>query len=297
MKHFIGIVVVLLLVSATALAKDFPPNTAKVADGVYSYGIPANGYFSLFVVTKDGVIAIESVNSQHAAGMVKAIKEITDQPIRYLLHSHNHWDHASGGKVFRDAGATLIAHEEAYVWMKANPGPDMVVPDQSWEGNRKDITLGDTVVELHYLGMNHGLGMTVFLLPKEKIAYVADLVVPNRVMFNIVPDFNIKEWERSLKVIVEMDFDKAVYSHNNNATPLLGGTKRDVTNYMEFIQDLRGAIFAEFKKGTNPMMVPSVVQLPKYKDWAMYKEWLPMNAWRILLDEWMGPFPWRPDKK
>ena len=297
MKHFIGIVVVLLLLSTTALAKALPPNTAKVADGVYSYGIPANGYFSMFVVTKDGVIAIESVNSQHAAGMVKAIKEITDQPIRYLLHSHNHWDHASGGKVFRDAGATLIAHEEAYVWMKANPGPDMVVPDQSWEGNRKDITLGDTVVELHYLGMNHGLGMTVFRLPKEKIVYVADLVVPNRVMFNIVPDFNIKEWERSLKVIAQMDFDKAVYSHSHNDTPLLGGTKQDVTNYLEFIHDLRRAIFAEFKKGTNPMMVPHIVQLPKYKDWAMYKEWLPMNAWRILLDEHMGPFPWRPEKQ
>ncbi|MDT7042207.1 MBL fold metallo-hydrolase [Candidatus Nitronereus thalassa] len=296
MKHFIGMLVMTLLISNIALAKDLPPNTAKIAPGVYSYGNPANGYFSMFMVTEDGVIAIESVSSQHAAGMIKAIKAITGQPIRYLLHSHNHWDHSSGGKVFRDAGATLIAHEEAYTWMKANPGPDMVVPDESWEGNRKDITLGGTNVELHYLGMNHGLGMTVFLLPQEKIAYIADLVVPNRVMFTIVPDFNIKEWERSLRVIEQMDFDKAVYSHSHNPTPLLGGTKQDVTKYLQFMQDLRGAIFAEFKKGTNPMMVPNVVQLPKYKDWAMYKEWLPMNAWRILLDEWMGPFPWRPDK-
>jgi len=297
MKHFIGMLVMALFISDIAFANDLHPNTAKIAPGVYSYGDSATGYFSMFMVTKDGVIAIESVSSQHATGMVKAIKQITDQPIRYLLHSHNHWDHASGGKVFRDAGATLLAHEEASAWMKANTGPDMVVPDKSWEGNRKDITLGDTVVELHYLGMNHGLGMTVFLLPKEKIAYIADLVVPNRVMFNIVPDFNIKEWERSLKVIAQMDFDKAVYSHNANATPLLGGNKQDVNDYLQFMQDLRGAIFAEFKKGTNPMMVPTVVQLPKYKDWAMYKEWLPMNAWRILLDEWMGPFPWRPNQQ
>jgi hypothetical protein len=145
--------------------------------------------------------------------------------------------------------------------------------------------------------MNHGLGMTVFILPKEKIAYIADLVTPERVMFSIVPDFNIKDWERSLKVIEKMDFEKAVYTHNHNANPLLGGTKQDVRDNLQFIQDLRMAIYSEFKKGTNPMMVPNVVQLPKYKDWAMYKEWLPMNAWRILLDEWMGPFPWRPDKK
>jgi len=35
------------------------------------------------------------------------------------------------------------------------------------------------------------------------------------VMFSIVPDFNIREWERSLEEILQLDFDKAVYSHNN----------------------------------------------------------------------------------
>ena len=59
----------------------------------------------MFVVTTDGVIAIEPVNAKHAEGMVAAIKSVTDQPIRYLLHSHNHWDHSAGGKAFRDAGA------------------------------------------------------------------------------------------------------------------------------------------------------------------------------------------------
>ena len=295
MKSVMSILMVTLVFAGTALAETLPPHTARIDKGVYSFGNPANAYFSMFVVTDEGVIAIESVNTNHAKEMVGAIKAITDKPIRYLLHSHNHWDHASGGKVFHDAGATVMAHEEAYRWMKANPGPDMMVPDQSWAGNRKDITLGGTVLELHYLGMNHGLGMTVFLLPKQKIAYIADLVDPHAVIFNIVPDFNIKEWERSLKEVEQMDFDKAVYAHSGKAQPLLGGTKQDVTDYIQYIQDLRGAIYAEFKKGTNPMTIPNVVQLPKYKDWWMYKEWLPMNAWRILLDDWMGPFPWRPE--
>ena len=296
MKKFICSVMLTIFLSGTAWAETLPPHTAMIDHDVYSYGNPASGYFSMFVVTNEGVIAIESVNSKHATGMIEAIKKITDKPIRYLLHSHNHWDHASGGKVFREAGATIVAHDEAFQWMKSNIGPDMVVPDQSWEGNRSDITHGGKVVELHYLGMNHGLGMTVFLLPKEKIAYIADLAVPERVMFSIVPDFNIKEWERSLKLIERMDFEKAVYTHNHKTNPLLGGTKQDVIDNLQFIQDLRMAIFSEFKKGTNPMMIPNIIQLPKYKDWAMYKEWLPMNVWRVLLDEWMGPFPWRPNK-
>jgi len=37
--------------------------------------------------------------------------------------------------------------------------------------------------------------------------------------------------------------------------------------------------------------------LPKYKDWAMYDEWLSLNVWRFLLDDHMGPFPWTPRLK
>ena len=137
--------------------------------------------------------------------------------------------------------------------------------------------------------------MTVFRLREQKVANVADLVTPKRVMFTIVPDFNIREWERTLKEILELDFDKAVYAHNENADPLRGGTKQDVVDNLAFIQDLRTAIHAEFKKGTNPMMVPGTVRLSKYEDWAMYDQWLAMNAWRLMLDDFMGPFPWRPD--
>ena len=43
--------------------------------------------------------------------------------------------------------------------------------------------------------MNHGLGMTVFVLRDQRVAYIADLAVPKRVLFTVVPDFNIKEWE------------------------------------------------------------------------------------------------------
>ena len=69
---------------------------------------------------------------------------------------------------------------------------NIAVSDESWSGNRKDIALGGRTIELHFLGMNHGLGMTVSVLPKQKVACVAAIVTPNSVMFRIVPDFNIR---------------------------------------------------------------------------------------------------------
>ena len=135
--------------------------TSKVADGIYLYA-PGDGYTSMFVVTDEGVVAIEPANIEHSKGMLDAIGAVTDKPVRYLLHSHNHWDHSRGGQVFRDAGAKVLAHKEAYDWMKANPHPDMMLPDEGWNGKRKDLTLGNTTIEMHYVGMSHGLGMTVF---------------------------------------------------------------------------------------------------------------------------------------
>ena len=282
------IISTLLMINTAFAEKD----VWKAADGVYRYG-PGGMYYSMFVVTNDGVIVVEPVNTTHSKGMLKAIRSVTKKPIKYLFHSHNHWDHSGGGQVFRDEGATVVAHVEAFEWMKANPHQDMVLPDESWDGIRKDIVLGGRTIELHYLGMGHGLGMTVFRLPKEKIVYIADLVTPNRVLFAIVPDFNIKEFVRALSKIEKMDFQKAIFSHSNAKEPF--GSKSDVTITRVFIEDLQGAIVAEFKKGTMFTEIPDAIKLPKYEEWAMYNEWLPLNVWRVMLDMHMGPFPWRPE--
>ena len=288
MYLLIGAFLSTLLMVKSAVAQE---SVSQAADGVYKYA-PGKGFNSMFVVTEEGVVVFDSANSEHAKGMLKAIRKITEHPIRYVVQSHNHWDHAGGGQVFRDQGAKIIAHIEAYEWMKGNPHPDLALPDEVWAGKHKNIELGGKTIELHYLGMSHGLGMTLSILPEEKVTYIADIVTPNRVLFTIVPDFNINEWLRVLKDIEKMDFDTAIYSHSHANERL--GNMQDVVLTREYIEDLQAAVVAEFQKGTSFMEMPSKIKLEKYKDWVGYNEWLPMNALRVMLDMWMGPYPWRP---
>ena len=278
---------------STSQADDPAETTREIAPGVYSFA-PGDGYHSMFVVTDEGVAVFETVSSEHAGAMLDAIRSITDKPVKYALHSHNHWDHSNGGGVLQEAGAETVMHSLAVKWLAANPGQDSSPPDIIWDGARHDIELGDVTVQLHYLGLNHGLGMTVFVIPERRVAYLADLVTPNRVLFSIVPDFNIGEWERTLGEILELDFEVAVCSHNDLPAEeaLNGCTKTHVTEERAFIQDLRNAIFAEFKKGTPADDIPDAIELPKYAHWNKYEEWLPLNAQRVLLDLWMGPYPW-----
>jgi len=255
--------------------------TTKIAPGLYSFG--AGLAFNAFMITDDGVIVMDSFDKDFAKASLEAIRELTDEPIRYLVYSHNHYDHISGGEVFKVEGAVILSHEATANWLKIHPSPDVVMPDKTWSGAKSELKLGKSVVNLLYFGANHGEGMTVFQFPNEKAIYTVDLVVPNRVAFTYMPDFFPKEWERTLAEMNKLDFNQVMYAHN---APV--GPRSSVADQLKYLQDLRAAILAEFKKGTPFMKIPNAVKLPQYAKWDNYDEWLPMNAWRVLLEIAMG---------
>lgn len=255
--------------------------TTEIAPGLYSFG--AGLAFNAFMVTDDGVIVMDSFDKDFAQASLTAIRQVTDKPIRYLIYSHNHYDHIGGGEVFKAAGATILSHQGTADWLKTHPSPDVVMPDRSWSGPSLKLELGKSRINLLYFGANHGEGMTVFEFPNERAIYTVDLVVPNRVGFAYMPDFAPREWERTLAEVNKLDFERVMFAHNAAVGP-----RSSVADQLKFLQDLRAAIFAELGKGTPFMQIPNAVKLPQYETWSGYEEWLPMNTWRVLLEIAMG---------
>ena len=72
---------------------------------------------SMFIVTSAGVIATDPIGYGRPQAVVTYVDEIKKvaggQPIKYLIYSQNHFDHIAGGKPFKDAGATIVAHKRA----------------------------------------------------------------------------------------------------------------------------------------------------------------------------------------
>lgn len=109
----------LLMPAAKALAGHPAPKQVKVADGVYlfqteSYGDVGMDGNSVVIVAPEGVLVFDSNGTPAAAAAVLAeIRKLTDQPVRYLVHSHWHWDHWYGAEVYRQAfpGLQVITHE------------------------------------------------------------------------------------------------------------------------------------------------------------------------------------------
>ncbi len=252
--------------------------TIKVRDNLYMVG---DRTYSLFYITKTGVIVIDPLDVRHAEATMKAIKKVTDLPVTHLFYSHNHWDHISGGKLFKDQGATIISHIEAKKHIE--PNPKVLMPDETWSGTDTAYVIGNKSIELYFYGRNHGDGMTVFRFPEHNIVFTIDLVVPDRVLYAYLPDADPKNWVASLNKIDELQFDTLLMSHVRAV-----GTRKDLHLLQQYFNDLYAAVQQELDKGTNLFEIPYTVKLPQYKHWMNYEEWLPMNVWRILMEKSIG---------
>jgi len=276
---------------ASAAAQNAPQTSTKKVDGtdnvyIFRYG----GHQSMFIVTSQGVIATDPISYlRPAKPYIDAIKAVTDKPIKYVIYSHHHYDHIAGGKPFKDLGATFIAHRRAKERLlelqKQNALlPDVVIPDQTIDA-KKTIKLGDTSLELIFLGRNHSDNSLVMRLPKEKLVFVVDFAPIESVQFRNIPDnASPLEYIDSLKKLDALEWDRLIPGHPNAGGRL--GTKKDVEDDIAYMEDLSAEVkkAADAGKCFDPAM--KEVKLPKYEKWANYEASLPANVERFCY--WWG---------
>ena len=200
---------------AWSQAQQRPPIETRKVDGTDNVYIFRNGnHQSIFVVTKDGVIATDPVaygRPQGGQQYVDEIKKVSNgAPIKYLIYSHHHYDHVAGGKAFKDAGATIIAHRRAKARLEKLADPATPLPDETVDDKGRTLKLGGTTFELRYVGLNHSDSTLVMRLPKEKLLFVVDVLpvgsFPGRGMIDFYP----LEAEQSIKRILAMDWERLI---------------------------------------------------------------------------------------
>jgi glyoxylase-like metal-dependent hydrolase (beta-lactamase superfamily II) len=161
----------------------------KLGDGVY---LILGGYAAIAVDFKDYIVVIEGPqNDQRAeAIMAEAKRLIPNKPIRYVVNTHQHFDHAGGLRAFVADGATVITHQiNKPYYEKVWANPHSLSPDKLAQNPKKPVfktmteklvlTDGNHVIELHHLqNFGHNDGMIVAYLPKEKVLLEADAFNP-----------------------------------------------------------------------------------------------------------------------
>ena len=161
----------------------------KLAEGVYRI---TGGYVALAVEFKDHIVVLEGGQSEARglAVIAEAKRVIPGKPIRYVVNTHAHFDHASGLAPFAAEGITIITHQNNKTVLEKGLGaPRTLVGDSLAKANRKPKieTAGDKrvlkddthTIELHHIkDLAHSDGMLVAFLPKEKILFTGDFNIP-----------------------------------------------------------------------------------------------------------------------
>ena len=272
-KWFAGLAMVIWLLLALGLAVSAqlsrPDNEiTKLADDVYLFR--HQFHQAIFIMTPEGVIVTDPISAEAAAWLKPEIKKLTDQPVRYVVYSHHHSDHITGGSVFADE-ATFVSHSAARQPIVDAADPSTPVPTLTFT-DRMFIDLGGKHVELIYTGKNHSDNSLVVLLPQNKLLFAVDFIPVETVAYRTMRSDYPDDWIESLNRVEQLEFDTLVPGHGKI------GRKEHVRLFRGYLEDLRAAVVDQIKKGAGLEEAKKAVQLPKYEKWTRYAEWFPENV-------------------
>jgi glyoxylase-like metal-dependent hydrolase (beta-lactamase superfamily II) len=90
------------------------------------YYARSDDYVSAFMVTSEGIVLVEPIGTEFATWLKGELDRRFHVPVKYVIYSHSHADHASGAAVYRDT-ARIIGHE-ALVGLLAMPPANTPLP-------------------------------------------------------------------------------------------------------------------------------------------------------------------------
>ena len=273
-----------------APAMQMPPATmTQLADGVYHYF----GFFTsvLVVVGDDGVLVTDTSNPFLAQSLQEEVAKVTNLPVTTIVLTHEHLDHVGGTGLFPDA--KVVCHRNCEDNFKVNAGADVPQVDETFD-DRKDIRMGDTVVELHHLGPGDGDATTIIYLPAEQIVVTADMYEPRALTAkNWVDDKNFVGTRNILNTISQWDIKHAINAHSPGTNPV------DLMENVEYYNDLydaaKTAIDEAIAAGGSPFAayglydtLPETLELPEYQDWENYDSAFDRHVQRMLVSIYHG---------
>ena len=211
----------------------------EIGDQLYS--VSDGSYNTMFMVTDEGVIAIDAPPTL-GANYLKAIAEVTNKPITRVIYSHAHLDHIGSAGIF-PRNATFIAQQETadelQRAMNVATNTSMVppVPTETFSKNMT-LKVGNQTLQLDYYGNNHLPGNIFIYTPQQKVLMLVDIIFPGWIPFPylaIAKDTAgfIEAHDIALN---NYDFDTIVAGHLARL-----GTKADVGVQREFVMDLEKA--------------------------------------------------------
>jgi glyoxylase-like metal-dependent hydrolase (beta-lactamase superfamily II) len=270
----------------------------RLSDHAYAYtaeGDPNTGV----VVGDDAVMVIDTqATPVMAQDVIRRIREVTDNPIKYVVLSHYHAVRVLGASAYkpehiiasRDTYDLIVERGEADKASEIGRFPrlfrnvESVPAGMTWPTitfvGAMSLWLGKLEVQILQLGRGHTKGDTVVWLPKDRVLFSGDLVE-----FDATPyagDAYFQDWPKTLdnlgqlKPLSLVPGRGAALQGEQRAAEGLAGTRA-------FVSELFASVKAGAQKGQDLKNVyrETVERLkPRYGKWVIFDHCMPFDVTR-----------------
>jgi cyclase len=270
----------LLLSASASVAQELDPHFKKIKDGIYTYVGTSSESNSTIILTQDGVVLIDSGNNPtDSYAVLKAIKQLTPQPVRLLINTEPHNDHTTGDFVFSPpavivgaAGigesmrgsnnpqriAKLIAEQPEL--KSAFEGYRMVMPHIEYR-DKATLTVGERSFELTYLKNVHSEADTAIWLPKERVLFTAASVAVKRVN-NLRPFVSIPDTLSAIRMMKALNPEVVIPGHGEP------GTVQILDDNERYYNLLLQRVKAMADQGKSLAQIQNELKMPEVEGWA-----------------------------
>ena len=188
--------------------------------------------------TPDGVVVVDTKLASQATfdAIMAQIRTVSDQPVKFVVDTHSHFDHTGNNGLFIAAGAQVIGQELEKTALQdwvAPPGfSTPALPTMTYKRDHT-IALGGRKIELHYYGRGHTGGDTIVYFPDLKTIATGDLMHLGTPLIDYRAGGSLVEWLHTLDQVLKLDFDTVIPGHGDD--PL---TRNDVRVYRHKLEIL-----------------------------------------------------------
>jgi glyoxylase-like metal-dependent hydrolase (beta-lactamase superfamily II) len=229
------------------------------------YVISGEGGNVAVYVTSEGVVLVDDMFDRNHEDILTQVKSVTNQPVRYVINTHQHDDHA-GGDMKMLPIAEVIAHENVRAnlehirqpYYEDTPGTPIGLPRITFS-DEFVLHLGGKEVRARYFGRGHTSGDAVIYFPELRVVHTGDLFLGRAAVrgpapaqtkppgVNIYVDYaqggSFFEWSKTLEGALRFDFDTAIPGHG----PVSG--RDDVIKFKSDLETMRNRLVTLIKGG------------------------------------------------
>lgn len=231
----------------------------------------------LVLITQDGALVIDPAMTCTAGWLRDEIRRRFNVGVKYVVYTHGHADHVSGGQVFQKDGAIVVANERALEPLVGEKIPT-AIPDRVFDTDMT-ITLGGETVRLHRVAPSHSDSMIMVLFPKYKALQCTDVCESKSMPYNDFLDFYYPGWIETLDWVARQDVDFIDVGHYTPAT------KPDEAALRAYMVDLHQQVLDLVRAGQSwDQLYRNVRFSDQVKTWTAFDTMHTLNV--------MGMYRW-----